>query len=186
MITPDQQISIVREIASICDSVAGCGVVVPAPIFFVDKSDFQRNVGDHTLSTQKANETSEVAFTTITFSKPPAKPNVHGGWWTCFFNIYIFREYDAERLDESVTPDEFRKKILKSYFDFINSILDLQTEFGEEREMEISFPEIIQALAFLEASDDFIEENEFCVYVPGVKGFSVNLPLEIKIRFREC
>lgn len=182
----DEQIKLAEQLAEICGFVSECGTVCPAPVMFADKSDFQKNAGDHSLDTQKEIETSDAALTVITFAKLPRKPERHAGYWTYFYNLYIFREYDAERLDESETPDEFRKKLLKSYADFVSAILGLHTQFEEETPLETASARILECFAQFENTDEFIAEDEPCRYIPGVRGFSADVPLEVKILFQNC
>lgn len=186
-LSADELILVTEKLAEICAAVPECGVIVPAPINFEDKTDFQKNVGDHALDTQKKIETSEVALTVITFSKLPRKPAQHGGYFTYFFNLYIFREYDAERLDESIAADEFKKRLLKSYTDFVGAILGLHTAIGEELELDVNSANFIGCVLQQQSgADEFIEDYDECRFIPGVLGYSVDFPLEVKIRFGEC
>lgn len=186
-LSADELILVTEKLAEICAAVPECGVIVPAPIIFEDKADFQKSVGDHALDTQKKIETSEVALTVITFSKLPRKPAKHGGYWTYFFNLYLFREYDAERLDESIAADAFKKRLLKSYSTFTSAILGLHTAIGEELELDINSENFIGCiLQQQDGADEFIEDFGKCQFIPGVFGYSVDFPLEVKVRFGEC
>lgn len=182
----DELILVTEKLAEICGFVPECGAVIPAPINFVDKADFQNNVGNHLLETQKEIETSECALTVITFSKLPKKPERHGGYWTYYFNFYIFREYDAERLDETVSPDDFRNRLLKSYTDFVNAVLGLYTQIGEELQLDVGSDNFRDCILFPANDDEFIEDFDECRFVPGVNGYSVDFPVEVKILFKEC
>lgn len=185
-LSAEELILVTEKLAEICELVPECGIVIPAPVVFVDKSDFQNNAGDHTLDTQKEIETSEAACLVITFSKPPAKPNREGGFWTYYFNFYLFRERSGERLDETENPDEFRKRCLRSYFDFVNAILGLQTQIENELPIDIDSDNIADCSVSLEAGNDFIDEFDKCRYIGGVNGYSVDLPAEVKIKFKIC
>lgn len=181
-----EQLQIAEKLAEICGLVSECGVCLPAPVMFVDIADFQNNAGDHSLDTQKQIETSDAALAVITFAKLPRKPAREGDRWTYYYNFYLFREYDGERLDESETPDDFRKKFLKNYYDFVNAILGIYAQIEKERPLEIDSARIKDVFARTEDTDEFIAEDEPCRYIPGVKGFSADIPLEVKVLFQEC
>jgi hypothetical protein len=182
----EEQILIVKQIAEICALVPECGVILPSPIIFIDKADFQKNVGNSSLNKQKEIETSEIAFTIITFSKLPKKPEKHGGYWTYYFNLYIFREYDAERLDETETPDDFRQRLLKSYTDFVGAILGIHTQIGEEVPLDVNSANFRDCILKQQNTDEVIEDYDKCRFIPGVVGYSVDYPLEVKVLFGEC
>jgi len=185
-LSSEEQILIVEKIAEICGAVPECGEIIPAPIVFVDKPDFQNNVGDHSLDLQKKIETSEIAFVVITFSKLPRKPQLPSKYWTYFFNLYLFREYDTERLDETKIPDDFRKRLLKSYYDFVNAILGLHTQIGDELQLDVDSVNFADCVLRQQSgADEFIEDYDKCRFVPGVVGYSVDFPLEVKVMFRE-
>ncbi len=185
-LSPAEQILIAEKLAEICGNVPECGEICPAPVYFQDKNDFIKNIGDLSLNTRKKREMSDVAMVVITFSKPPEKPPKHGESWTYHYNFYLFREYDAERLDESENPDDFRKRFLKNYYDFINAILGLHTQIENDLQLDIDSENFLDCFARIEADGDFIEDYGKCRYVPGVSGYAIDLAVEVKVLFREC
>lgn len=185
-LTRQQDLFILEHLAAGAENIAECGKVLPAPLEYVDKADFFASVGETSLDTQKEIETTEVAMTVLTMPKAPVRPANHGGVWTYSYNFYVFREYNRERADESEMPDEFRKKLLKSYQNFRYAIFGICAEFGEEYEITGLPDGIAAALAQIDQETDFIEENEPCRYLQVVSGYGVDLPITVRIRFKDC
>lgn len=185
-LSAEEQIRLAEKLAEIAELVPECGFVMPGPIRFQDKADFNASAGDAALTTQKEIRSSEAAITVITFARPPQKPERHGGYWTYLYNFYLFREYDSERLDETETPDDFRRRVVKSYYDFVAAVIGLHNQFQEERQIPEISGRVRDAVARLEGGEDFIDEFVECRYITGAVGFAVDLSVEVKVLFQEC
>lgn len=186
-LSPEEFLIVAQSLCEIAAGIPECGYVNVSPISFVDKADFQANIGASAMNTQKRIETTQIALTTLTLSKPPRKPETHGEAWEYTFNFNVFRETGKTRLDETNTPDAFRKKVLKSYYDFLSAVMNLQAAFGSEEMPIAGLPEtIIEAVAELGSEDGIIAENEPCRYLETVGGFSTDIEILVSITFAEC
>lgn len=186
-LTPAEFLIVAERLAQIAADIPECGYINISPISFNDKSDFQANIGGAAMNTQKKIETAEIALTTLTLAKPPKKPEIHGEAWEYTFNFNVFREANKKRLDETTTPDAFRKKILKSYYEFLIAVLNLQAAFGGEETIISGLPEtILEAAAELISEDEIILENEPCRYLETVSGFACDIQILVSITFAEC
>ena len=187
-LSPEEFLIVARALADIAASVPECGFVNISPLQFTEKADFQANIGGVAMNTRKEIETATVALTTLTLAKPPRKPESHGEPWVYTFNYNVFRETGKTRLDETAVPDEFQKKILKSYYDFLTAVLNLTAAFGSEETTIAGLPEerILEATVQLAESDDVISEDEPGRYIQSVPGFSADIPVIVSITFQEC
>ncbi len=52
-ITPEEFLQIHKILATRCGEVAECGYIIPAPVYFNDKEDFQAQIASVALITQK-------------------------------------------------------------------------------------------------------------------------------------
>jgi hypothetical protein len=187
-LTAEIELAIRKAIAEKIANVADAGYVIPAPLYFADRADFFATVNP--LVTQKLIETTPVAFCCLSllkFGDSRAEGCADEPLVRLTYNLYFFREYGFERADESLTPDEFLKKNLKSYNAFIKAILDARIEFlGLQYLVSAELPENFDVKSnSLVQEDEFIEENDKCRYVPKVKGHSVDMQATIQVLINE-
>lgn len=186
-LSPEEFLIVARFLASIAADIPACGFVNISPLSFADKADFQATVAESAMNTREAIETTEVALVTLTLRQPPQKPEAHGEPWIYTFNYNVFRESGNARLDEGDVPDEFQKKVLKSYYDFLTAILDLNAAFGSEELPLTGLSETIaEAVAELIESDGEISEDEPARYIQTVSGYSADVRVKVSITFLEC
>lgn len=186
-LSPEEFLIVARALAGKAADIPECGFVNISPIVFADKADFSANASDSAMNTRAMIETANVALTTLTLRNAPQKPEAHGEPWVYTFNYNIFRETNKKRLDETEVPDEFQKKILKTYYDFLTAVLGLNAAFGSEETSIAGLPETIaEAVVVLATADDFISEDEPGRYIGSVSGFSADVPVKVSITFLEC
>ncbi len=186
-LSPEEFLIVARALAEIAAGVPECGFVNISPMAFADKADFQANINGSAMNTRLEIETANVALTTLTLSKTPQKPEAHGEPWVYTFNFNVFRESSKRRLDEQSVPDDFQKKVLKTYYDFLTAVLGLNAAFGGEETPLTGLPETIaEAVAELSDADEAISEDEPGKYIPSVSGFSADIAVKVSITFVEC
>jgi hypothetical protein len=184
-LTGEENLIVMEYLAAKAASVPECGYIVPAPIVFDDVQSFWANLDPKV--TKKEIETSEIAFTTVTMSRLPQKPEADGEPWIYYYNFHIFRRYTAKRADESAAADSFLRRTLKSYTLFLKAVLDLNTEFADEQPVTGLSPQrVVEAVAELGGDDDLIQENEAGRYLQTANGFSADVAITVTITFREC
>ena len=187
-LTSDIEISIRKAIAEKLNPVLAAGFVIPAPIYFVDKADFAATV-NNLLDTQKEIELSNVAFIVISLQKfedSPSEGCADEPLVRLTYNFYFFRQYDFERADESLSPDEFLKKNLKSYNEFLKSVFDARIQFLGKQFLvspDISFDFSIQTNSLVQS--EFINENDSCRYIPQIFGHAADLQSVVEVLINE-
>lgn len=182
-LTAEHEIIIRRAVATKMANVSDAGFIIPAPIFFVDKADFQAQINSLALDTQKELELASIAFCSISlfkFEDSPAEGCADQPLVRLTYNFYFFREFDLERADETETPDDFLKKTLKSYNSFVKAVLDARNEFLGLQSVP-DLPEGFEVNTNSLTQAEFINELQTCRFIPNAKGHSVNLQLVVEI-----
>lgn len=189
-LTDSEELEIRKALALKAMNVPSAGFIIPAPIFFVKREDFFKGISSLVLDTQKKLELTDVVFCVITLRKfEDSKSEGCGDEPLCrlTYNFYFFQEYDSELGDESGAPDEFLKSTLKSYNDFIKTILQARNEFlGIQNLPSAEIPENFDIKTNPFEQDDYIVEKGKCRYIPGVKGHSIDLQTVVQVLINEA
>lgn len=181
----DAEILIRKHLTGIVETVAPSFVCIPAPIQFENRAAYFSNVSGLNLTMQKPLETTPVKFCAISILLPFEDENpIEDGCsdaplTTITYNFYVFRQYEAMRENEA---DSFLTKTLKSYNEFIKTVLDLRTQFLGENEIGGISSDLIVTTNPV-TPGDFIEEFEPSKYFrkENVFGHSTNLQLRINV-----
>lgn len=186
-LTSEIELSTRKALAVKMANVGEAGHIIPSPIYFADRADFFAT-NDPKL-TQKEIETTPVVFclmSLLKFEDSPAEGCAGEPLVRLTYNFYFFREYGFERADESETPDAFLKRNLKSYNLFLKAILDARIEFlGIQNLASSEIPDNYDIKTNPFIQDEFIVENGKCLYIPRVKGHSIDLQSTIQILINE-
>jgi hypothetical protein len=190
-LTAEIELSIRKALAEKMANVGAAGYIIPAPVFFVDKADYFAVIKSLILDTQKELELTNVVFCVITLLKfEDSKAEGCGDEPLCrlTYNFHFFSQYDNERADESeIAPDEFLKKTLKSYNQFIKALLDARNEFlGIQNLVSADFPDHIDIKTNPFKQDEFIVEKGKCRYIPDAKGHSIDLQSITQVLINEA
>lgn len=188
MLSETEHLFLLKHLAQKAADVTEAGFILPAPVFFEDAADFHKTVSSLVFDTQKKIEMSEIAFLVIGIPRLQ-NPVRHGEPLNINFPFYLFRQYRTKRVDESISPDEFLKKIIKSAADFSKAIFNLSAEFDDEQPVA-GFDEdrFLQVFTNTLQQSPIVAENERCRYIKdqSVKGFSAEFTEKVTILFREC
>lgn len=187
--TSDDELTIRRALATRVALVPEAGAVIPAPIFFRDRADFWAQINALSVNTQKGIETENLAFCCISLLK--RVDSIKEGcadnpFVRLTYNFHFFRGYAEERADETVTPDEFLRRNLKSYNTFIKAVLDCWTQFiGVQNIPEL--PGGYEGNSNSLTQAEFIEELQKCRYIRkgDVEGHAVNLQSIVEVSIRD-
>lgn len=172
-----------KAIADKIALVAGAETVVPSPIYFSDKSDFWATVAPKV--TQKDIETSPVEFCAISYLRfediteegCEDEPMV-----ALYYNFHVFREYERTREDETPTPDEFLKKVLKAEREFMNVLFGVREAFLGIQPLPIAeLPDNYSVETNSLTQEDFADEKEPNRYVGFTDGFSADLVARVEV-----
>ena len=188
-LTSDNELAIRKALAVKIAVVPESGAVIPAPVFFADRGDFWAQINALAVNTQKQIETANLAFCSISLLK--RVDSIKEGcadnpFIRLTYNFYFFRGYAAERADESVAPDEFLRRNLKSYNTFVKAVLDCWTQFIGIQAIG-GLPSGVEANSNPLTQAEFINELEKCRYVRRgeVEGHAVNLQLVAEVSIRD-
>lgn len=179
-----EELAIRKALADKFALAADAGYIIPAPVFFVDSADFFATV--NALTTQKLIETTQIAFCSLSLRK--FEDSLSEGCSDeplirLTYNAYFFREYDFEREDESLTPDEFLKKTLKSYNRFLKAIFAARTEFLGIQNLTAAVSFDVKTNSLIQ--EEFFGESEICRYIPKVRGHSADLQTIVEVLINE-
>lgn len=184
-LTPENELTVRRKLADKSASVPTIGFVLPAPIYFADKSDFWATVAP--LDTRTELETTPAKFCAIyplAFEDVPEnrqdEPLIK-----FTYEFYLFHERTLERADESAAPDGFSKKLLKTHSDFVAAWLDLRAEFLGVQQLNLG-PEFSIAKTNSLTQRDEINNKAKCEFIPDIKGFEVRMQIVATILLKEC
>lgn len=181
------EIIIRKAIAAKLINISDAGFVIPAPVYFADKSDFNVQINSLVLDTQKGIETSSLAFCAISLLKFEDSAKEGCGdepLVRLTYSFYFFREMEITRTGETLAPDDFLKTTLLSYNKFIKTVLDVRNEFLGFQSVQ-DLPQGFFADTNSITQSEFISDLQLCKFVPGVKGHVVNLQLVVELLMSE-
>jgi hypothetical protein len=155
---------------------------LPSPIQFVDKADFWATV-ESSNDTQIEIETELIKFCVITLRRCEDlrdaacddQPLIR-----LTYNLYLFGDVNAERQDETDTPDAFDKLLLKAERDFMTGLFNIRAQFVGLQPMT-GLPTGYDANTNEIGMDQYIRENDICRYVPDCKGFSADMQTVVEV-----
>lgn len=183
--TSDDELAIRKALANKIAIVPEAGAIIPAPVFFADRSDFWAQINSLAIIAQKQIETTNLAFCCISLLK--RVDSIKEGcsdnpFIRLTYNFHFFRGYAEERSDESITPDEFLRRNLKSYNTFVRAVLDCWTQFLGVQAIS-GLPDGVEANSNSLEQAEFIDELGKCRYIRrgDVEGHSVNLQSVVEV-----
>lgn len=185
-LSAEEQLIIDEHVAGKCAAVPEAGFIIPAPIQFTGDADLFAQISAVAPATQKLIEMTEIAFTVITETRPPDRPEIEDDPWTFFHNLHVFRQYGLTRLDENIAPDDYKKRVLKSWTLFRSAVRGLSGEFYGKQPIPGLPESIVQAYTRLEIGADFfgIFEPDKFLKQTSVTGFSADIPFTVTILFQ--
>lgn len=181
-LTSAVELEIRKQLAAKMALVEDAGHILPSPLFFADKSDFFAVVNP--LVTQKQIESTPAAFCSISllkFEDSPSEGCADEPLVRLTYNFYFFREIFTEREDETETPDDFLKLLLKSHNSFIKTVLDARIQFLGLADLIGNFPAGFYIMTNSLSQPEFNEEKEVCRYITDAEGHSVDLQSVIEV-----
>jgi hypothetical protein len=186
--TAEHELTIRQALASTVAGVAEAGYVIPAPIFFNDRSDFWQT--ENPSTSQLAIETTPIAATWVYPLHPvddPQEGTDHSPELDLTYEFYLFRSYAFTRGDESVTPDVFGSKVLAAHNLFTKAWIGIKAAFQGKRNIA-GLPAGMFAVARSTSIvfPEFIENRQPCVFIPGVLGFALKMQETVELMEVQC
>ena len=154
--------------------------ILPVPIYYRDKADYFAGISSGDFHTRKRIEREDIKFCAISFLKfedSPGEGCEDNPLVRFIYNYYFFRQVRIIREDEA---DEFLKKNLESYQDFIQKVLAAKNAFQGLSPLDTE-DEGIDIKTKSLSMPEFVEDTEICRYIPNIKGHAVDLEGVVEI-----
>lgn len=180
---------------AVADKVAAAGLVCfPTGIHFNDAADYWATLNPSKDTTDEI-ELSPVAAVWIEYLRFEDLSERAGAEaseddspiTTRFYQLTVFRQSARIRVDETLNPDAFKKRLLKTEIEIEADINALCTEFRGIQ--------VLPALPDAEFSvretnsliqESFIESEVECAFVKNIVGSQARLLCPVKIQSRSC
>lgn len=164
------------------------GRVIPAPIYFNDKEDYWATVESVSYATQPDIEKAHIMFCSLYLSSfadiegPPDSP-----LFGLTYELYLFSQYDPERLDETETPDEFDKKMLLRHNAFVACCLGLKEAFQGNRTLaglDGSVYAVRRTTSLVQT--ERVQNLAQTEFIPGIRGHLARFQETVQLKLVAC
>jgi hypothetical protein len=162
-------------------SAAGISFPLPSPLLFESKAEFWATVDPQTgkddveLTLASLCVVTLRKFEDVIQAACEDQPLIR-----LTYNLYLFREIHPERMDETETPDDFDKLLLKAERDFLTDFFSIRAQFVGLQPWT-GLPTGYSAESLDISMDAFIRENDPCRHIPDIKGFSADLQTTVEV-----
>lgn len=172
-----------------CTAIEATGVTwaIPSPFGFRDKSSFWAAYDD-AKDTKTEIETSLIDAAWVRYlnfedvAEEEQDPlEMEAPIRTIFYEITRFTETTTERLDQTVTPDAFNKRIWKQYHEHVANIMELLDEFQGVTPIPALNTFTVAEFVSL-TQEEPTESNVPCEFIPSVIGVQTKLLCRVKIQ----
>lgn len=191
MITAADELLIREKLTNDIASSTGYRVI-PAPIYFRDKSDYfgtDEDVADNAKDTQSELELEPIkaAWLYLKGFEDSDEGNSDSPLVFLNYEIVLFQEYYLEREDETATPDAFDKKLLLNHNEFIAAILNLKGTFQGERNLGVLSTQdyVSQRTNSITVLEEIQNMSE-CEFIPKVLGHKITFRERVDVQLKEC
>ena len=172
-----------------CTAIEATGVdwAIPSPRHFSGKADFFAAL-DNDKDTKTEIETSLIDAAWVKYQnfedvagEDEDAQAIEAPVRYINYEIERFSEATQERLDQTVTPDDFNKRVSKIYHEHVASVMALLDEFQGTTPIpalasDFSLAEMV-SLVQIEPTEDNVQ----CTYVPVI-GFKTKLLCQVRIQ----
>lgn len=172
---------------AVCDRVAavtGIGEVIPSRMTFADKAEYFSMVT--AKPTQKQIETGTIACAMVHMLTPRRRiDDLNDKIFRIDYAVRVFREAFPGKVDQTTTPDSFRKKILASEDSFDTAVVNLGFELRETVTVSGLSADMTAAILPLDtdgAEIQFGEPEQF----PTVAGHYIDLTVTVEAVYDDC
>lgn len=172
---------------AVCDRLAlvtGIGEVIPSRCTFAEKAEYWAMVSAKT--TQKAIEKDGIACAMVYLATPRRRVDEQNEKiFVMDFAVRVFREAYPERVDQTSSPDAFRKKIFLSEDTFDAAVVNIGYQFREE-------VTVAGLSADLEATILPIDTTEGQIafgppdFLQTVEGHQLDLTVSVEVVYDDC
>lgn len=163
--------------------IISVGYVLPTPQIFEDAADFWAL--NNPMLTEKEIKTTPVAFVMISRKRfedeDPIEEGCEENPLTFYdYNFRLFRQVFPARVDQTLTLDDFLKRLNSSYELFCDAIDELKAAFQGEQPID-GLPSGFYVATHSLTQDDYNQDIVDCEEVPGIKGFYADLQSKVEV-----
>lgn len=172
---------------AVCDLVspaAGVGEVIPSRQVFADKAEYWATVSPKT--TQKAAERDGIACAMVHLRTPrrrtdPQNENV----FEMDFAVRVFREAFPVRVDQTSSPDAFRRKLIASEDAFDAAVVDIGLRLRRETAVAGLSAGTEATILPIDTTDGEIAFGP-PDFLPTVEGHHIDLTVSVEVVHDAC
>lgn len=178
----------IRQIKkAVCDLIApvsGVGEVIPTRISFPTKADYFACVAPK--KTQKGVETEGIACAVVFLVNPHRRIDAQNEHiFAMDFTVRLFREGFPERVDQTSSPDAFRKKIFLSEDTFDAAVVNIGHAFSGETTVSGLSAGLAATILPVEGQDAQIAYGP-PDFLPSVEGHVLELTVSVEVVYDDC
>lgn len=177
-----------KHLASRISNVAEAGEIRPAAQYFSSVEEYWATVkpSNDTRLEIDTDVVSAAWLYPINFTDDFTSGGADSPLMIFEYEIYLFRQYAAERADESeAPPDVFDTKVLRQHNAFIAAWVGLKQEFQRPTTIAgLSGFVTAQTRPLTQIED--IANQAICEFIPGVIGYAVRLRASVRLKSEDC
>lgn len=176
--------AIKKAVCDLLGAVTGVGEVIPTRMTFGSKADYWAMVSPK--KTQKGTETAGVACAMVYLQNPGRKIDPQNEQiFHMDLAVRLFREGFPERVDETSSPDGFRKKILLSEETFDAAAVNVGRAFGAETTVSGLSAGLAATILPMDTTDGQISYGP-SDFLAGVEGHGIDLVVTVEVVHDDC
>lgn len=173
-----------KAVSDIVAAVSGVGEVIPTRASFPTKADYFACVSPK--KTQKGVETGSVSCAMVFLVNPYRKTDPFNEQvFAMDFTVRLFREGFPERVDQTSSPDAFRKKIFLSEDTFDAAAVGIGRAFSGETTVSGLSAGLTATILPVEGQDAQIAYGP-PDFLPSVEGHFLDLTVSVEVVHDEC
>jgi hypothetical protein len=155
---------------------------IPSPFIFADKADFWAAY-DNANDTKTTIETTLIKAAWLRYLKfEDDNSDMDGAVKTISYEINVFHESSFERLDETLTPDDFNKQIKLTNHEHVTAIMALCGEFQGAESIPSLAPSLFAVAETVSLGQNDNSQFGECEFIPGVMGDQTKLECRVRVQ----
>lgn len=187
--TPEQELTIRKNIGDTLLSITELERVELAPIEFASSSDFWASDESVDYDTLEELDQHSVfcawlcfrGFTDLEDGDENA-PTVN-----YLYDLYIFAQADFERANELTTGDQLQRLMYKTYNKFVASIIAIKEAYqGRITISDLDSADFTDRVTLPISTQEEVQELVECRFIPLITGYSTTLRLTAQVQEKAC
>jgi hypothetical protein len=155
---------------------------IPSPLPFKDKADLLA-VFDSTKDTRLEIDTDLITAAWLKYMRfEDDDREKDGATRTLIYELTVFSEGSIERLDQTLIPDEFDKRVRRTNHEHVTAVMAIVGSMQSINPVPALAMDFAVAETITPAQNDFTQTDVECAYVPGMKGDQTKLELRVRVQ----